>query len=225
MGSRYVAVGDYEAAVTLLLASPPGSATFFVDALRAVALSAAVSPALQDLTVKVVAASLVQAPEPLPGIHLLCAVGRYQEACLQLQDAGRWVDACTLAATHLSGSDRARVLERWGHHCFNSEGELWRALALYVAAGALGEALDALQKVRQPDSAIMLLLACHEARQAAYAAAPPHVSRKRPEEAERAGLDLPGNLRQREEQVRAACDFFAQYQRWLAHLCTSTPSC
>ena len=108
-------MGDYEAAVTLLLASPPGSATFYVDALRAVALSAAVSPAMQDLTVKVVAANMVQAPEPLAGIHLLCAVGRYQEACSQLQDGGRWVDACTLAATHLSGSDRARSALKSGN--------------------------------------------------------------------------------------------------------------
>ncbi len=26
----------------------------------------------------------------------------------QLQDAGRWIDAATLAATHLEGSDHAR---------------------------------------------------------------------------------------------------------------------
>ena len=141
-------------------------------------------------------------------------------------DAGCWSGGAITASTaraSCGGECGGWVcLSRRSHG--GGSGGGFRALSLFVAAGALGEALDALQKVRQPDSALMLLLACHQARQAAYASAPPHVARKRPEEAERAGLDLPGNLRQREEQVRAACDFFAQYQRWLAHLCTSTPS-
>nr|GFA66448.1 hypothetical protein [Tanacetum cinerariifolium] len=56
----------------------------------------------------VVAANMVETDSSLSGTHLLCAVGRYQEACSQLQDAGCWTDAATLAATHLKGSDYAR---------------------------------------------------------------------------------------------------------------------
>lgn len=48
-----MAVGDFESAVTLLLSTPPGEATFYLDALRAVSLASAVSPALHELAVKV----------------------------------------------------------------------------------------------------------------------------------------------------------------------------
>lgn len=54
---RYVTVGDYEAAVTLLLACPPESPHFFKNALRAVTLAAAVSPAMHELAVKVTGVS------------------------------------------------------------------------------------------------------------------------------------------------------------------------
>lgn len=87
---------------------------------------------------KVVAANMVRSDRSLSGTHLLCSVGRYQEACsqvrfclklfrenlneasdpkiclmcesLQLQDAGCWTDSATLAATHLNGSDYARCV-------------------------------------------------------------------------------------------------------------------
>lgn len=52
-GSRFIATGDYESAVTLLLSTPPDAATFNSDALRAVVLAAAVSPAMHALAVKV----------------------------------------------------------------------------------------------------------------------------------------------------------------------------
>ncbi|XP_061350716.1 uncharacterized protein LOC133295864 isoform X2 [Gastrolobium bilobum] len=103
-----VSVGNLEVAVSLLLSTPPESSYFYVNALRAVALSSAVSRSLHELAVKVVAANMVRADRSLSGTHLLCAVGRYQEACSQLQDAGCWADAATLAASHLKGSDYAR---------------------------------------------------------------------------------------------------------------------
>ena len=34
----------------------------------------------------------------------------YNDVLIQLQDAGCWTDAATLAATHLKGSDYARYL-------------------------------------------------------------------------------------------------------------------
>jgi hypothetical protein len=46
-------VGDLEAAVTILLATPPNNPLFYMDALRAVSLASAVSPALHELAVKV----------------------------------------------------------------------------------------------------------------------------------------------------------------------------
>lgn len=57
---RLVSVGNLEAAVSLLLSSSPESAYFYVNALRAVALSSAVSASLLELAVKVLVS-----PEPL----------------------------------------------------------------------------------------------------------------------------------------------------------------
>ncbi|XP_078428005.1 transducin family protein / WD-40 repeat family protein isoform X2 [Wolffia australiana] len=122
-----VSMGDLEAAVMLLLSTPPEGTYFYPNALRAVALSSAVSRSLHELAVKVVAANMVRTDKSLSGIHLLCAVGRYQEACSQLQDAGFWTDAATLAATHLHGSDYDRVLLRWADHILRNEHNIWRS--------------------------------------------------------------------------------------------------
>ncbi|KAJ0985697.1 hypothetical protein J5N97_004053 [Dioscorea zingiberensis] len=157
-----ISIGNLESAVSLLLSTPPEGSHFYPNALRAVVLSSAVSRSLHELAVKVVAANMVRTDKTLSGIHLLCAVGKYQEACSQLQDAGCWTDAATLAATHLHGSDYARVLQRWADYVLHNEHNIWRALILYVAAGALHEALATLRNAQQPDTAAMFLLACHE---------------------------------------------------------------
>ena len=50
---RLIAIGDFESAVTLLLATPPNDPLFYMDALRAVSLASAVSTGLHELAVKV----------------------------------------------------------------------------------------------------------------------------------------------------------------------------
>ncbi|KAL7168431.1 hypothetical protein ACSBR2_038799 [Camellia fascicularis] len=208
-----VSVGNLEAAVSLLLSTHPESTYFYANALRAVALSSAVSRSLLELAVKVVAANMVRTDRSLSGTHLLCAVGRYQEACSQLQDAGCWTDAATLAATHLKGSDYARVLQRWGDHVLHMENNIWRALILYVAAGALQEALAALREAQQPDTAAMFILACREILADIIS---------------RLGLDeesikdkrlLLPRLNPENEDVIAVGEYFGQYQKKLVHLC------
>ncbi|CAN1170126.1 WD repeat-containing protein 11 [Linum perenne] len=197
--NRLVTVGNLEAAVSLLLSTPPESSFFYPNALRAVALSSAVSKSLLELAVKVVAANMVRTDRSLSGTHLLCAVGRHQEACSQLQDAGCWTDAATLAATHLKGSDYAR------------------ALILYIAAGALPEALAALREAQQPDTAAMLILACREIHA--------EILSSSSDEACSSGKDtptpstnLPG-LDPENEDVLVVGEYFGQYQRKLVHLC------
>ncbi|KAF9662884.1 hypothetical protein SADUNF_Sadunf18G0100900 [Salix dunnii] len=223
-----VSIGNLEAAVSLLLSTSPESSYFYVNALRAVALSSAVSRSLHELAVKVVAANMVQTDRSLSGTHLLCAVGRYQEACsqvrlciklmhklVQLQDAGCWTDAATLAATHLSGSDYARVLLRWANHVLHTEHNIWRALILYVAAGALQDALEALREAQQPDTAAMFILACHEGHAQ-------FISNLRNSDDESSIKDtligLPG-LNPENEDVIAVGEYYGQYQRKLVHLC------
>lgn len=220
-----VAVGRLEDAVTLLLSTPPDSPYFYVDALRAVALSSAVSSALHELAVKVVAANLVGTDKSLSGTHLLCAVGRYQEACSQLQDAGCWTDAATLAATHLQGSDYSRVLQRWADHVLQNDHNIWRAMLLYVAAGALHEVLAVLRDAQEPDTAAMFLLACHEIKVKVTSqksgvecnASPKSDSQV---QGNANSLDLPGDLNQQKEDVSVVCEYYGHYQRTLVHLCT-----
>ncbi|PIA57024.1 hypothetical protein AQUCO_00600031v1 [Aquilegia coerulea] len=211
-----VSVGNLEAAVTLLLSTPPEGSYFYANALRAVALSSAVSRSLLELTVKVVAANMVRTDKSLSGTHLLCAVGRYQEACSQLQDAGCWTAAATLAATHLQGSDYARVLQRWGDHVLHTEHNIWRALILYVAAGALQEALAALRNAQQPDTAAMFLLACHEIN-AEFSKSGLSDDESSSDE-ERQSFVLPSSSL-RHEDVTAVSEYYGQYQRKLVHLC------
>ena len=50
---RLVSLGNLEAAVSLLLSTPPEGANFYPNALRAVVLSSAVSQSLHELAVKV----------------------------------------------------------------------------------------------------------------------------------------------------------------------------
>ncbi|KAK4257414.1 hypothetical protein QN277_007007 [Acacia crassicarpa] len=216
-----LSVGDLEVAVSLLLSTPPESSYFYLNALRAVALSSTVSRSLHELAVKVVAANMVRADRSLTGIHLLCAVGRYQEACSQLQDAGCWMDASTLAATHLKGSDYARVLRRWAGYVLRTEHNIWRALILYVAAGALKEALAALREAQLPETATMFILACHEIHAEIHASldvTDDHESSSIKENL----LHFPG-LDPQSEEVIAAGECFGQYQRKLVHLCLDSP--
>ncbi|KAJ8753225.1 hypothetical protein K2173_017829 [Erythroxylum novogranatense] len=218
-----VSVGNLEAAVSLLLSSSPESPYFYVNALRAVALSSAVSRSLLELAVKVVAANMVRTDISLSGTHLLCAVGRYQEACSQLQDAGRWTDAATLAATHLKGSDYARVLLRWADHVRHGEHNIWRAIILYVAAGALQEALAALREAHQPDTAAMFVLACREIHTEILANLGDSDNRSVPGSGSGSSVqvnlvDLPG-LSLDNQDVIAVGEFYEQYQRKLVHFC------
>ncbi|XP_048608744.1 WD repeat-containing protein 11 isoform X2 [Brassica napus] len=157
-----VSVGNLEGAVSLLLSTSPDSSYFYPNALRAVALSTSVSKSLVELAVKVVAANMVRPDRSLSGTHLLCSVGRYQEACSQLQDAGCWTDSATLAATHLNGSDYARVLQRWATHVMQTEHDIWRGVMLYIAIGAFEQALAAFRKAEQPETAAIFILACQE---------------------------------------------------------------
>ncbi|CDP10435.1 unnamed protein product [Coffea canephora] len=211
-----VSVGNLEAAVSLLLSTSPESSYFYPNALRAIALSSAVSRSLLELALKVVAANMVRTDRSLSGMHLLCAVGRYQEACSQLQDAGCWTDAATLAATHLKGSDYARVLQRWAEHVLRAEHKIWRALILYVSAGSLQDALAALREAQQPDTAAMFILACREIHADFIS------SLGSDEESSSLMKDklpyLPG-LNPENEDVLAVGEYYGQYQRKLVHMC------
>ncbi|KAI3801828.1 hypothetical protein L1987_29945 [Smallanthus sonchifolius] len=215
-----VTVGNLDAAVNLLLSTPPESSFFYPNALRAVALSSAVSRSLNELAVKVVAANMVRTDRSLSGTHLLCAVGRYQEACSQLQDAGCWTDAATLAATHLKGTDYARVMQRWAGHVLNAEHNIWRALIMYVAAGSLQDALAALHEAQQPDTAAMFIIACGEVHAEFIENLDPNDESS---SAVKDKLLVLRGLNPQNEVVIAVGELYTKYQQNLVHLCMDSP--
>lgn len=94
-------------------------------------------------------------------------------------------------------------------------------MILYVAAGELVEALATLRNAKQPDTAAMFLLACHEAKVAAKASI---VTTADIEEPDTTGtedyFDLPGDLNHHHDEVQAVCEYYGEYQRHLAHACT-----
>ncbi|KAG5404864.1 hypothetical protein IGI04_010983 [Brassica rapa subsp. trilocularis] len=194
-----VSVGNLEGAVSLLLSTSPDSSYFYPNALRAVALSTSVSKSLVELAVKVVAANMVRPDRSLSGTHLLCSVGRYQEACSQLQDAGCWTDSATLAATHLDGSDYARVLQRWATHVMQTEHDIWRGVMLYIAIGAFEQALAAFRKAEQPETAAIFILACQET------------------------LANSWSIDDDNEDVIAITKCYELYQEKLVHICMDSP--
>lgn len=90
-----------------------------------------------------------------------------------------------------------------------------RALILYVAAGALQEALAALRLAQLPDTAAMFVFVCREIHAEFLA--------ELDSEEDAASLkekvsSLPG-LNPSSEDVVAVGEFFGQYQRKLVHLC------
>lgn len=94
---------------------------------------------------------------------------------------------------------------------------------MYVAAGAMKEALAALREWQQADTAAMFLLACHEINAELLSskseeitdepsANPPSPVREKP------SFVLP-RLGSDHEEVIAVSEYFGQYQRKLVHLC------
>lgn len=86
---------------------------------------------------------------------------------------------------------------------------------MYVAAGALQEALAALREAQLPDTAAMFILACRETHAEI-------VSNLADEESSSSVNDELLNLRAldpKNEDVIAVDEYFGQYQRKLVHLC------
>jgi WD repeat-containing protein 11 len=98
-----------------------------------------------------------------------------------------------------------------------------RALILYVAAGALPEALDTLRKNQRPDTAALFLLACHEIYLQFSAESEPTDdtlgSEPVPEQTQKLHF-LSKDVN--DEDLIAVSEVFGQYQQKLIHLCMDT---
>lgn len=85
---------------------------------------------------------------------------------------------------------------------------------MYVAAGALPEALAALREAQQPDTAAMFVLACREIHSEIISDLDDESSSSTNEKL----LKLPG-LDPENDDVIAVGEYYGQYQRKLVHLC------
>jgi hypothetical protein len=92
-----------------------------------------------------------------------------------------------------------------------------RALILYVAAGALQDALAALRETQQPDTAAMFILACHEGH-AQFISNLGNSDDESGSSIKDTLVGLPG-LNPENEDVIAVGEYYGQYQRKLVHLC------
>lgn len=87
-------------------------------------------------------------------------------------------------------------------------------MILYVAAGALQEALAALRQAQLPDTAAMFVLVCREIHTEILS----QLDSEEDTSSKEKVLNLPG-LNPSSEEVMAVGEFFGQYQRKLVHLC------
>lgn len=186
---EFLSLGDLQAAVGFLLASPPGqSARFYRDALCTLGMafacglsstntgSASSAPnnsggsqvldaAARTLFVqaaKIVSANAAGVGDTLLGVPLMCATGEFDDAVSILQDAGMWSYAAALAAGSLTHAARAAPLDRWATHIADAEGRMWTAVGLLVGAGLIGDAAELLVQNGLADAAAALICAAKE---------------------------------------------------------------
>ena len=93
----------------------------------------------------------------------------------------------------------------------------YRALILYVAAGALQEALAALREAHQPDTAAMFILACREIHSEIISELG-HSDDESSSSTKENLLKLPG-LDPENDDVITVSEYYGQYQRKLVHFC------
>ena len=173
-----VSLGDFAAAVELLLSSPPAcDSRYYRDALCTLGLACACHGAseveapmahagarsLFVQAAKMITANAAGVGDILLGVPLLCAIDHKSDAVALFQDAGMWYRAASLTAGSLSGSERSAALKRWASHLAYSEGRPWMAAGVLIVAGALSSAVSLLSAQGLPDASMALILACSEA--------------------------------------------------------------
>lgn len=89
---------------------------------------------------------------------------------------------------------------------------------MYVAAGSLHDALSALHEAQQPDTAAMLLVACHEiyAKLTSENEAADEASEVSSEKKQK--FHLPGRNFETKD-LDTVSEYYGEYQRKLVHLC------
>lgn len=96
---------------------------------------------------------------------------------------------------------------------------------MYVAAGCIREVLSAFRNSKQPDTAAMFLLACHEIYSDIITSRSPKTSEEetlsptRLDEKHKQTILLPHINHVHADDIATVSDYFGEYQRRLVHLC------
>ena len=150
-----ISLGDVEAAVSLLLTSPPEDTphnTFYRDALCALGLAYSTlfdESSLFSQAARVIAINAATGlDDSLVSIPILYAIGKFAEVCQTLQSEDMWLCGAALAACKLSDGASAgqlkAVLRAHSEHLAHKRGAVWEGVGVLIGGGMYDDAVQLL---------------------------------------------------------------------------------
>ena len=165
-----VCLGDVEAAVSLLLASPPViSKRFYRDALCSLGMAYAcaterlqipgneLATSLFVQAARVIAINAATAGDSLVSVPLLYSTSKYSQVVDILQQNQMWLCSASLAATKLSEAEMREPIVKLAQHLAKKQGMVWKALGILIGSHQYSEAIDMMMECRLVDRAAALV--------------------------------------------------------------------
>ena len=153
---RFIQYGDQHNAIRVLMGSDPAWECFEADSLMACVVAAASGPEYFERTAKMVAINLIVRGDIDRGVQLLVLVGKADEACRYLVDAGRWDDAVKLAKLQLQPEARNVVFRQWVTHLLAVD-DFPRVVLVLLALGDIERTVSVLHGKEKFQLAVELL--------------------------------------------------------------------
>ncbi|KNC52246.1 bromodomain and WD repeat-containing protein 2 [Thecamonas trahens ATCC 50062] len=155
----HIQLGEYPAAVRMLLETPVDHPAYMVDSLKACLVSAVMSPHSFVSTVKLVATDLVSNGHVTEGVQLLCLIGKRADACRYMQSYGLWREAAWLAKIGLDEAAAAVVFSAWAEHLADA-GDVDAAIGVLISLMDWHSALQLLYNRKAYSRAALLARTC-----------------------------------------------------------------
>jgi len=155
---RFVQHGDKHNAIRVLMGSDPAWPSFQADSLMACVVAAASGPEYFERTTKMVAINLIARGDIDRGIQLLVLVGKADEACRYLQDAGKWEASVRLAKLQLDPKSPSYigVFRKWADHLL-SVNDFPRVVLVLLALGDISRVISVLHGKDRFQLAVQLM--------------------------------------------------------------------
>jgi hypothetical protein len=167
---EHICLGDIEAAVSILLASPPGiSKRFYRDALCSLGMAYAcaterlqipgneLATSLFVQAARVIAINAATAGDSLVSVPLLYSTSKYSQVVDILQQNQMWLCSASLAATKLSEVEMREPIVKLAQHLAKRQGMVWKALGILIGSRQYSEAIDMMMECRMVDRAAALV--------------------------------------------------------------------